>query len=411
MTKLAIQGGTPVRTEPFVPWPLFDEREKEALLTTLEARKWTSAPFSKGLPADALEEQFAAYNGARYAIATSSGTAALQIAFAAAGVREGDEVILAPDTFIAGATPILQLGAVPVFVDVEPETLNLDPDAVEAAINERTRVLSPLHLAGYPYDVDRINDIARRHGLKVVADACHAHGSEWRGTKVGSLADLSGFSFQQGKNMTAGEGGIATTNDRELYELCYTYHNDGRGFGENMGTYQEMGWNFRMSGFQAAVLLVQLQRLDETLDHKAQSVAYLKRGLVEVEGLQFPRQDPRMTRLTYLYPRLKYDESAFEGVPAALFARALRAEGIPCGGGRMRLLYQHPIFTEQRFFFASSKRIDYTQVRCPVAEAQAGKSITFDQTVLLSDRAALDDFIEAVNKVSDNLDQLKGMDG
>jgi dTDP-4-amino-4,6-dideoxygalactose transaminase len=409
MAKLAIQGGTPVRTEPFVRWPLFDQREKDALLTTLEGRKWTSAPFSKGLPADALEEQFAAYNGAGYAIATSSGTAALQIAFAAAGVREGDEVILAPDTFIAGATPILQLGAVPVFVDVEPETLNLDPDAVEAAITPRTRVLSPLHLAGYPYDVDRINDIARRHGLKVVADACHAHGSEWRGKKVGSLADLSAFSFQQGKNMTAGEGGIATTNDRSLYELCYTYHNDGRGFGENMGTYQEMGWNFRMSGFQASVLLVQLQRLDETLDKKAESVAYLKRGLVEVEGLQFPREDPRMTRLTYLYPRLKYDASAFGGVSAGLFARALRAEGIPCGAGGERLLYHHPIFTEQRFFFAGSKRIDYTQVRCPVAEAQAGKSIMFDQTVLLSDRAALDDFTEAVTKVSDNLGELKGM--
>ena len=407
MAKLAIQGGTPVRTERFVSWPLFDEREKTALLTTLEARKWTSAPFSKGLPADALEEQFAAYNGARYAIATSSGTAALQIAFAAAGVREGDEVILAPDTFIAGATPILQLGAVPVFVDIEPETLNVDPDAVEAAITERTRVLSPLHLAGYPYDVDRINDIARRHGLKVVADACHAHGSEWKGKKVGSLADFSAFSFQQGKNMTAGEGGITTTNDRELYELCYTYHNDGRGFGENMGTYQEMGWNFRMSGFQASVLLVQLARLDETLDRKARSVAYLKRGLVEVEGLQFPREDPRMTRLTYLYPRLKYDQAAFGGVSAELFARALSAEGIPCGAEGEHLLYQHPIFTEQRFFFASSKRIDYTQVRCPVAEAQAGKSIMFSQTVLLSDQSALDDFVEAVNKVSANLDELK----
>ncbi len=176
-----------------------------------------------------------------------------------------------------------------------------------------------------------------------------------------------------------------------------------------MGTYQEMGWNFRMSGFQAAVLLVQLQRLDETLDRKTQSVAYLKRGLVEVEGLRFPREDPRMTRLTYLYPRLKYDAAAFGGVSAALFARALRAEGIPCDAEGERLLYQHPIFTEQRFFFTSSKRIDYTQVRCPVAEAQAGKSIMFDQTVLLSDRAALDDFIEAATKVSGNLDALKSM--
>ena len=410
MDKLAICGGKPVRREPFVPWPFYDQREREALVETLESRKWTSAPYIGTFPAAELEAQFAAYNGARYGVATSGGTSALQIAFAAAGVREGDEVILAPNTFIAGATPILHLGAVPVFVDVEAECFNLDPEAVEAAINERTAAISPLHLAGYPYDVDRINEIAARHGLKVVADACHAHGAEWRGTKVGALADLSAFSFQQSKNMTAGEGGIVLTDDQELYELCYMYHNDGRGMGEEMGTYQVMGWNHRMSGFQAAVLLVQLGRLDETLDHKARSVAMLERGLVEVEGLRFPRPDPRVTRATYLYPYLKYEEDAFDGVPAERFAQALSAEGIPCSARSGQLLYEHPLFRERRFFFESSRRIDYTQVHCPVAEAAQGTAIGFPQTVLLSDQAALDDFIEAVHKVRNHLAELKRLD-
>jgi len=291
MPKLAIAGGTPVRRESLAPWPFYDEGEREALGRVLESRKWTSSPYVKELPATELEERFAAYNGAKYGIATGSGTDALQIGFAAAGVREGDEVILAPNTFIAGATPILMLGAVPVFADVEGECLNLDPEAVEAAITERTKAISPLHLAGYPCDMDRINEIAARHGLKVIADACHAHGSEWKGARVGSLADVSAFSFQQGKNMTAGEGGIALTNDAELYELCYMYHNDGRGLGEDINTFSVPGWNFRMSGFQAAVLLVQLGRLDELLDRKAESVAYLKQGLAEIEGLRFPRED------------------------------------------------------------------------------------------------------------------------
>jgi len=359
------------------------------------------------LPASRLEEQFAAYNGVRYGIATGSGTDALQIGFAAAGVRAGDEVILAPNTFIAGATPILMLGAVPVFVDVEPECLNLDPGAVEAAITGRTRAISPLHLAGYPCDMDRINEITAKHGLKVVADACHAHGSEWRGTKVGALADVAGFSFQQGKNVTAGEGGIAVTDDPDLYELCYMYHNDGRGMGDDMGTFGAMGWNFRMSGFQAAVLLVQLERLDELLDQKARAAAYLKQGLDGIEGLRFPHQDARATRLTYLYPRLVYDEAAFGGLPAALFAEAVNAEGIPCRGRTGHILYQHPLFTEQRFFFESSKRIDYTQVHCPVLEAARGTSIAFPQTVLLSDESALDDFIEAIGKVKSNLEELR----
>jgi dTDP-4-amino-4,6-dideoxygalactose transaminase len=387
---------------------MYDEREAAALQAALESRKWTSAPYlGEDIPARVLAERFAAYHDAKYGVATNSGTAALQIAFAAAGVRPGDEVIVAPNTFIAGVTPILHLGAVPVFVDVEPETLNVDPNAVEAAITGRTRVISPLHLAGYPCDVDRINEIAGRHGVKVVADACHAHGSEWKGTKVASLSDLAAFSFQQGKSITAGEGGMLITKDRELFELCFMYHNDGRGYGERRDRFEVQGWNFRMSGFQAAVLLVQLARLDEWLARKAEAVAYIAHGLSEVEGLRFPRTDPRVTRLSYLYPRLLYDAAAFDGVPAHRFAEALKAEGIPASGWAGHLLYQHPLFTGQRFFYESPKHIDYTRIHCPVAESSGGKSIGFDHRILLSDRVAWDDFVEAVHKVSDHIAELK----
>jgi dTDP-4-amino-4,6-dideoxygalactose transaminase len=408
MSRLAIQGGAPVRSEPFAPWPIFDDTEAEALQAALASRKWTSSPYiGDDIPARQFAQRFATYHDAQYGIATSSGTGALQIAFAAAGVRPSDEVIAPPNTFIAGITPILHLGAVPVFVDVDPETLNLDPDAIEAAITERTRVISPVHLAGYPCDMDRINAIAHKHGLKVVADACHAHGSEWRGTKVGALADLSAFSFQQGKSITAGEGGAVITNDRDLFETCFMYHNDGRGYGENGGQFMVQGWNFRMSAFQAAVLGAQLDRLDDLLQRKAEAIAYIEHGLSEIEGVRFPRVDSRVTRLSHLYPRLIYDAAAFDGVSSQRFAAALRAEGMPVGGGSGHVLYQHPLFAEQRFLSDAAKRIDYAGMRLPTLEAARGKSLMFDHAVLLSGRDALDDFIAAFQKVSDNVSELK----
>jgi dTDP-4-amino-4,6-dideoxygalactose transaminase len=407
MSKLAIHGGSPVRSEPFLPWPQFDEQEANALQATLAGRKWTSAPGQgPALPAERFAQRFAEYHNTRYGVATSSGTGALQIAFAAMGLQPGDEVIVPPNTFIATVTPILHMGAVPIFADVEPETFTLDPDAVEAAITPRTRAMAPLHAAGYPCDMDRLGDLAARHDLCVIADACHAHGSEWKHKKVAALADLAAFSFQQGKNITAGEGGVVVTDDRVLFERCFMFHNDGRGYGERLDRYEVQGWNFRMSAFQAAVLSVQLERLDQWLQQKAAAVAYIAHALSELPGLRFPRPDPRATRLSYLYPRMVYDASAFAGVSIDRFVAALRAEGLPVAAGWAQMLYQHPLFTERRFFHPAPKQVDYTQVHCPVAESARGKSIFFLHTVLLSDRVALNDFVDAIHKVSERIGEL-----
>jgi dTDP-4-amino-4,6-dideoxygalactose transaminase len=225
--------------------------------------------------------------------------------------------------------------------------------------------------------------------------------------KVAALCDVAAFSFQQGKNITAGEGGAVVTNDRELFELCFMYHNDGRGLGDRMDSYEVQGWNFRMSAFQAALLSVQLERLDDWLKQKAEAVAYLAHRLSEVDGLRFPSADRRATRLSYLYPRLVYDAAAFAGVPIERFTEALRAEGLPVAVARTSPLYKHPLFIEKRFFYDEIKRMDYTQVHCPVAESARGRSIYFNHTVLLSDRAALEDFVEAIGKVADHIDELK----
>ena len=411
MAKLAINGGTPARTAPFPQRPIFDEKELAALKETLESRRWTSSPGSFGgdlslSKVHQLGEQYATYHDCRFGVATASGTDALQLAYAAVGLGPGDEAIMPPNTFIATATPALQLGAVPIFADVDPETLSIDPDAIEAAITDRTRLIVPLHSGGYPADMDRIMEIARAHDLKVVADACHAHGTEWRGKKVATYSDLSGFSFQQGKQITSGEGGNVVTNDQEYYEQCYILHNDGRGLGEEARVFVAQGWNYRMSEFQAAVLLLQLSRLDELLERKNRNADALVQGWAEIEGLNWPREDERITQQSYVYPRMRYEDAAFNGLPAHRFGEALTAEGIPCRGRGGWILYQHPLFVESRFRFESSKRVDYTQVRCPNVENAAGRWVSLPQNVMLATEDAMQDVLDAVIKVKENLGEL-----
>ena len=413
MSKLAINGGTPVRTESFPARPIYDQRELFALQDVLESRHWSSAPniFPDDLSTSKvcqLEEQFASYHGCRFGVATGGGTQALYLAYVAAGLRPGDEVILPPDTFIATASPVLQLGAVPVFADVDPETLCIDPEAIEGAITERTKLIVPLHQGGYPADMDRIMEIAEKYGLKVVADAAHAHGAEWRGEKVAGLSDLSAFSLQQDKAVTCGEGGIVVTNDEKAYEQCYILHNDGRGM-QNEGrtmTIVVQGWNFRMSEFQAALMLAQLERLDALLERKNHNAETLGNGLAEIGGLAWPRVDDRITCQSYVYPRLRYDPAAFDDLPIESLAQALTAEGIPCSTKGRWVLYTEPLFTDARFYFESSNRIDYSKVHCPNAEAAIGQWISFPQEVMLASEDAMDDFIQAVAKIKENVNEL-----
>ena len=411
MSKLAIHGGTPVRTAPFPERPLFGPAELAALEEVLNSRRWTSAPYVFGgdlslSKVHTLGERFAQYHGCRFGLPVGSGTDSLQIAYAAAGLGPGDEAIMPPNTFIATATPALNLGAVPVFVDVDPETLCLDPDAVEAAVTERTRMLVPLHLGGYPADMDRLMEIAAKHDLMVVADACHAAGTEWRSGKVAGLSHLSCFSFQQDKQITSGEGGIVITDDDALYDQCYMLHNDGRGLREQGGQFVVQGWNFRMSEFQAAVLLAQFERMPDLIHHKNRNAEVVAAGLAEIGGIGWPKPDERIGLQSLVYPRLRYHQEAFDGLPADAFAGALRAEGIPCGAGAGWVLYRHPLFAESRFLFPSSKGIDYTKVHCPNAENAGGRWLALPQEVMLADETAMADLVEAVAKVKANRAEL-----
>jgi perosamine synthetase len=216
MQPLAISGGKPrVGANQHVRWPVLSSEDKTAVLGVLE-RGVLSGPFAPEVRA--LEQEFAAYVGAKHCLTTNSGTAALHIALAAAGVGPGDEVVVPAFTFVATALSVLHQNAIPVFVDIEPQTWGMDPKLLEAAITPRTKAIMPVHIHGTPCDFDAIRTVAAHHGIPVIEDACQAAGSEYRGKKVGSLGHMAAFSLQSSKNLACGEGGLFVTSDPELLE-------------------------------------------------------------------------------------------------------------------------------------------------------------------------------------------------
>ena len=253
--------------------PLIGKEEKEAVLAVLE-----SGQLAQGPRVQEFEQHFAAFCGVKHAIATSSGTTALVAALLSHGVGPGDEVITTPFTFIASANSILFTGAKPVFVDVDEESYNIDPNLIQERITESTKALLPVHLYGYPCDMDAIMHIAAEHGLAVIEDACQAHGAAIRGRKVGSYG-TGCFSFYPSKNMTTAEGGMITTDDDEIADHARLIRNHGQ---SQLYLHQTMGYNFRMTELQAALGLVQLQKLPEWTSKRIENASYLSERLSNV---------------------------------------------------------------------------------------------------------------------------------
>ena len=257
---LALFGGSPVRTQPFPRWPIFGDAEEARLLRSLRSGNWGRL---HGEEVAEFERRFAAMHGCRHGIAVVNGTVSLRIALLAAGIQAEDEVIVPPYTFISTASAVIEANAIPVFADVELETFNLDPRAVEAAITPRTKAIIPVHFAGQPAAMDRLMAIAREHRLVVIEDAAHAHGASDNGRPAGSLGHMASFSFQSSKNLTAGEGGIIITNDDATAEACRSIHNCGRVPDGIWYEHHVVAGNYRLGEFQGAVLNAQLDRLDD----------------------------------------------------------------------------------------------------------------------------------------------------
>lgn len=326
METLALLGGKPAKTSAFPAWPVYDEGERQALMAVLESRTWWRTPGTQTL---AFEGEFAAYHQARHGIAVTNGTAALEIGLTALGVGPGDEVIVPDFTFVATASAVLFAGALPVFVDVMPDTYCLDPDLTEAAITDRTKAIIAVHMGGHPADLDRLLEIARRHNICLLEDSSHAHGSEWRGRKIGALGDIGTFSFQHSKLITAGEGGIIITNDDGLERIARSVHDCGRMPGEWFYAHFVYGSNYRLGEWQGAILRRQLARLDEHGAVRTYNAAYLDQELTKIEGITPQALDPRCTRNGYYAYIMTYNSEAFAGVSTERFIQALNAEGIP----------------------------------------------------------------------------------
>lgn len=392
MSTLAINGGTPVRTKPFFGWPVFGREEEDALLRALRSGVWGSID---GTFVKELEVEFAKLQAARHGIACVNGTMALSVALKALGIGAGDEVIVPPYTFIATASAALMIGAVPVFVDVELDTLLIDPAQIDAAVTPRTKAIIPVHHGGSPVDMDGVMAAARRHGLKVIEDAAQAHGAAWRGTPVGAIGDVGTFSFQSSKPVNAGEGGMMVTNDDELDELLWSYRNVGRRRGGEWYEHVRLGWNLRMTEFQAAVVLEQMKRMPSQQAHRSEAAAYLSGRLAEIPGclpLRVPEGVTAHSWYTYHWRWLGAEDG---GLPKKVFADALRAEGVPVFAGYVPLNRNRAVIDEIVRLGGPAPGA------MPNAErAEADEIMMFSLNILMGTHADIDDVVDAVAKVA-----------
>ena len=400
--KLAMMGGRPVREDPWPRWPVWTEEDERAVVDAIRSGKWGVG----GTRVPELERRFADLHRAKYGVVCCNGTIALQIALVAAGVEAGDELITTPYTFMATAMAALAIGAVPVFVDVEPGTHNLDPELIEAAITDRTKAIYPVHIGGRPANMDRIGEIAAKHSLLVVEDAAQAWLASWKGTPVGAIGTAGTFSFQSSKNFSSGEGGIVLTNDEAVYQRAWSFHNCGRKLGGEWYDHVLPGLNYRLSELQAAILLSSLDRLVEQQGQRSEALGVLQRDLAQVPGIRVPDDDPRVTGHACHIFMARLDPEVIP-VNSMTFVKALQAEGLPAHPGYTTPLYKQGFWDwfGERSTGAGKKWKDvwprsYGTYRLPVCEQLSRSTVWVKQDVLLAGAAEMGDVVEIFAKVS-----------
>lgn len=398
MNDLAINGGNKTVTKKFA-WPVFDETDVQVVTQVAQSGQWGN-PDCGGL-VEKFEKEFATYCGSKYAISCVNGSVSLRLALIASGVRPGDEVIVPPYTFIATASTVIEANCVPVFVDIEPDTYNLDPSKIEAAITPRTKAIIPVHFAGLSCDMDQIMEIARKHNLIVIEDAAHAHGGEYKGKKLGSIGHAGSFSFQSSKNLNAGEGGLVVTNDDGLYNIMNSLRNVGRVKGGQWYEHHYAGCNYRITQFQAALLSQQLTRLEDQTKLRDENGRYLSTLLESIEGITPLTRGHGETLHTYHLYIFRYDKSKFNGLSKKEFSDMLAAEGVPSFMGYPKPIYKQPLFTNKNFMcYAIPESVDYTSVHCPVAErACYEEGIWILQHAMLGTKEDMNQFAEAIKKI------------
>ncbi|MBN2474029.1 MAG: DegT/DnrJ/EryC1/StrS family aminotransferase [Pirellulales bacterium] len=402
--KPALLGGTPVHKGGWPKWPQWDESWEPEIVDVLRSGRWCSS--GSGGRAAEFEEAYAKLLGAKGCVSTASGTTALLTALHVTGVDAGDEVITSPYTFIATYNVCLMHRTLPVFADTDPATLTMDPASIESRITDRTRAILPVHIYGMPCDMDPINAIAKKHDLAVVEDACQAWLGEYQGQKCGTLGDLGCFSFQNSKHIPVGDGGAITGNNQELLDRCWSYHNCGRAHGTFKGSGSfSRGTNFRMMHYAAALLHQEIDKLVTDTKRRQENADYLTAGLREIPGVE-PVRLPENSRAVWHLFAFRYDANQFHGLSRGKFMAALRAEGVPCGGGYHEQYYDGLLDEAiasrgfQRLFSAERLKA----YRDSLEELKGNKqvcatTVAVFQTLLLADRSDMDHILEAIRKI------------
>ena len=414
--KLALLGGDPVRTARFPRWPIWDENDETAILPVLQSGVW-----SRRSIVTQAEQKFAKIMGAKYCLLTTHGTTALVTALRALGVEGGDEVITTPWSWISSMSCIFLNNALPVFVDIDPETWMMNADQIESKVNADTKVILPVQITGGICHMDKVNAIAEKYNLKVVEDACEAHMAEWKGKKAGTLGDLGCFSLQNGKQLTCGEGGAILGDDERIMDLCYSVHNVGRARGNYMprdkGGWPILGNKCMMAEYQASIVITQMDTLEQETQKRCENADYLTSKISEIPGI-VPRKDYKETnRTSYYYYGFRFKEKEF-GIPRDVFVKALRAEGIPSStslGVTSYPLYQNGVVesvisskTYQKLY--SIKRLNEyrASLNLPEVDKLCKETIGFYSNTLLGPKSDIDDIHRAMLKVYENRNQLKG---
>lgn len=402
--KPAILGGPKAFTGKWLGWPVIGQIEEKELFDVLKSGRWGRLG-SQTVPR--FEEEYRKLTGAKHALAVSSGTSSLYTMLGALNIGPGDEVVIPAYTFIASYNAVVLHYALPIFVDSDIESFQIDAHKIESAVTDRTRVIMPVHIGGSPADLDEILSVAGKHNIPVIEDACQAHLAEWKGKSVGTWGLAGGFSFQSSKNLNSGEGGAIITNDDNFSRDCYNFHNQGRGASSaslELGT-GIRGTNLRITEFQAGILLAQMSRLIEQTKRRTENADYLTKLLKQVAGIQPAKLYKGVTRSSYHLYMFRYDKEKFAGMDRAKFLKALNSEGISCSSG-------YGMMNKQAYVTDLAKNKHYRSVygektmenwleriQCPENDKLTEQAVWFTQTMLLGTKTDMEQIAEAIRKI------------
>ena len=410
--KPAVLGGKPTRKKGFTRWPIVQKNDEKAWMSVLRTLKWNRR---RGTAVTEFERAFARRLGARHCLATSGGTTALWTALNALDIGPKDEVLVPPYTFIATINVILLQHALPVFVDTDRETFQIDANKIEDRITPQTRCIMPVHLGGASAEMDLILTLGKKHQLSVVEDACQSHLAEWRKQPVSTLGDVGCFSFQASKNLNCGEGGALITNNDELLARAERFHSNGGTVGkmDSLIPHRTNGCNLRMTEFQGALLSSQFDRLEDQASSRENNAGYLTSMLNDIEGIEPARMYRGCTRNAYHLYMFRYEPQAFAGLTREGFIEAMRAEGIHCSSGYTPLnkdkFLEYTLQSRAFRTIYSDKELNNWRERnhTPENDRLCGEAVWFSQSTLLGSRRDMEQITGAVRKIQSFASEIK----